>query len=69
MYEYIDWDCEVHTLFHPNNLGCKYAMHEAIQWFFSEEAYGIVLEDDIPCRPVFTDVLLLALGSIICTTN
>jgi hypothetical protein len=47
VYEYIDWDCEVHTLFHPNNLGCKYAMHEAIQWFFSEEAYGIVLEDDI----------------------
>lgn len=43
----IDWECEIFTLFQKNNLGCKYAVHTAVQWFFSEEEKGIVLEDDI----------------------
>lgn len=43
----IDWECEVKTLFRDENLGCKKAVHEAIQWFFSQEEKGIVLEDDI----------------------
>lgn len=43
----IDWHCEVKTLFRDENLGCKKAVHEAIQWFFSQEEKGIVLEDDI----------------------
>lgn len=43
----IDWDCEVKTLFRDENLGCKKAVHEAVQWFFSQEEKGIVLEDDI----------------------
>lgn len=30
----IDWDCEVKTLFRENNLGCKYAVSGAINWFF-----------------------------------
>lgn len=43
----IDWECEVKTLLRDENLGCKNAVHEAIQWFFSQERKGIVIEDDI----------------------
>lgn len=43
----IDWDCKVFTLFNKENLGCKYAVNNAIKWFFSIEDKGIVLEDDI----------------------
>lgn len=43
----IDWGCEVETFFREENLGCKYAVHEAVQWFFSQEEKGIILEDDI----------------------
>ncbi|MGI6494601.1 MAG: hypothetical protein ACOX5G_00645 [Kiritimatiellia bacterium] len=45
----IDWPCQVQTLFHPENLGCKYGPPAAITWFFSHVAAGIILEDD--CRP------------------
>ena len=48
--ENIDWDCEVYTLFRDRNLGCKYAVSEAITWFFKNEEQGIVLEDD--CLPI-----------------
>lgn len=43
----IDWDCELHTLFHERNLGCKAGMDANISWFFAQEEEGIVLEDDI----------------------
>ena len=46
---YIDWDCEVKTLFRDTNLGCKHAVSEAITWFFEQEEQGIILEDD--CLP------------------
>lgn len=46
---HIDWDCEVKTLFRENNLGCKYAVSGAINWFFENEEMGIILEDD--CLP------------------
>ena len=45
----IDWPCEVKTLFRETNLGCKYGVSGAINWFFENEEMGIVLEDD--CRP------------------
>lgn len=45
----IDWKCEVKTLFRDNNLGCKYAVSGAIDWFFENEEMGIILEDD--CLP------------------
>ena len=51
----IDWECEVKTLFRDENLGCKYALHGAVQWFFNQEKKGIVLEDDIlPSLHFFT---------------
>ncbi len=44
--ENINWKCEVKTLFRDQNLGCKYAVSEALNWFFESEEMGIVLEDD-----------------------
>lgn len=43
----VDWPCEVHHLFRDDNLGCKKAVSGAIDWFFSHEEEGIILEDDI----------------------
>ena len=45
----VDWDCEVKTLFRDENLGCKFAVSGAIDWFFENEEMGIILEDD--CLP------------------
>jgi acetyltransferase-like isoleucine patch superfamily enzyme len=43
----IDWDCEIKTLFREKNLGCKYAVSSAIDWFFEQVEEGIILEDDV----------------------
>lgn len=45
----IDWDCEVHTLYHDTNLGCGIGPYTAITWFFEHVSAGIILEDD--CLP------------------
>lgn len=45
----VDWPCEVKTLFREENLGCKKAISSAITWFFEQEEYGVILEDD--CLP------------------
>lgn len=42
----VDWGCEVKTLYRDKNLGCKYAVSGAIDWFFENEEQGIILEDD-----------------------
>lgn len=47
--ENIDWSCELKTLYRERNLGCKTAVSEAITWFFDQEEYGVILEDD--CLP------------------
>ena len=49
----VDWPCEVHTLFHNENLGCAKAVKGAIDWFFEHEEEGIILEDDCLPRPEF----------------
>lgn len=49
----VDWKCEVHTLFHDRNLGCKIAPSVAINWFFSHVDEGIILEDDCLPDPTF----------------
>lgn len=46
----IDWDCKVETLFREENIGANLGVWEAINWFFSHESEGIVLEDD--CLPI-----------------
>jgi len=45
----IDWDCNVSYLLRENNLGCKIAVSDAINWFFENVEEGIILEDD--CLP------------------
>lgn len=50
----IDWDCEIVEIFHKKNLGCKNAVENAIDSFFSKEKEGIILEDDcLPCQSFF----------------
>ena len=50
----IDWDCEVKTLFRDTNIGCGLAVSEAVSWFFENEEFGIILEDDcIPSESFF----------------
>lgn len=51
--EHIDWSCDVITLIRKENLGCKRAVSEAIDWFFSHESEGIILEDDCLPDPSF----------------
>ena len=45
----INWDCDIQKLYNDENLGCRGAMIKAINWFFSQESEGIILEDD--CIP------------------
>ena len=48
----VDWDCELHTRFLNENLGCGQAISSAITWMFETEKTGIILEDD--CVPDVT---------------
>lgn len=43
----VDWDCELKTLFHDENLGCKMGVSGGINWFFDNEEEGVILEDDV----------------------
>ncbi len=45
----VDWNCELHTLFRDENLGCGKGPASAITWFFENVEQGIILEDD--CQP------------------
>ena len=47
MLDAIDWPCEVKTLFREENLGCANAVYGAITWFFEQEEYGVIIEDDV----------------------
>lgn len=47
IFEKIEWDCELRTLYREENLGCGLAVSSAISWFFEEVDRGIILEDDI----------------------
>ena len=49
----IDWPCEVKKLVREKNLGCRSGPMGAIDWFFSQEEEGIILEDDCWPDPSF----------------
>jgi len=49
VFKTINWDCEVFYKINDNNLGCRETVSKAINWFFSNEEKGIILEDD--CLP------------------
>jgi hypothetical protein len=53
MIEDIDWIPNKQMLFQESNLGCGLGVSTAISWFFSNEAEGIILEDDIIPDPSF----------------
>ena len=42
----INWDCELITLFRDSHLDVKESITFSIDWFFSLEDKGIILEDD-----------------------
>ncbi len=49
----IDWECNVKTLFREKNLGSGLGIVEALNWFFDNEDYGIILEDDCLANDTF----------------
>jgi hypothetical protein len=51
--DFINWECEVHTLFREENVGPKEAISAAIDWFFEHEEEGIILEHDCMPAPTF----------------
>lgn len=46
VFDQIDWECEVKTLFQEENLGCGLGPSTGITWLFENESQGIILEDD-----------------------
>ncbi len=51
----VDWECTISTLFNEKNLGCKISVSNAISWFFKNEEFGIILEDDcLPSKDFFS---------------
>jgi hypothetical protein len=48
-----DWPCTVRFLRHDDNLGCRQAVSQAIDWFFTQVDRGIILEDDTVPAPSF----------------
>jgi hypothetical protein len=51
--ENVDWNCDLKTLYREQNLGCRQAIAGAISWFFEQEEYGVILEDDCLPDPSF----------------
>ena len=45
----IDWECKVFINYYDDNIGVDPGVISAIDWFFSKEDEGIILEDD--CLP------------------
>lgn len=42
----IDWNCDVKKFYRDDNIGCDPAMAQNITWFFNNEEYGVILEED-----------------------
>jgi len=51
--EQIDWPCTVKTLLRDTNWGLRRGVCDALDWFFAQEEYGIVVEDDCLPDPTF----------------
>lgn len=49
VFDEIDWECDVRKLYREENMGCDSSIIDGINWFFSQEEQGIILEDD--CIP------------------
>ena len=51
--ESINWDCSIKTHFSKDNKGLREFILSSIDWFFSHEKEGLILEDDILIHPEF----------------
>ncbi len=49
----VDWPCSLQTRFLTENLGPRHAVSSAIDWFFTHEESGIILEHDCVAHPSF----------------
>ena len=49
----VDWPCEIKTRFLDDNIGCDPSVSSAINWFFQNIEYGIIIEDDCIVHPHF----------------
>ena len=49
----VDWDCEVHHLARPANVGLEPNVELGLDWVFSQVDRAIVLEDDCVADPTF----------------
>ena len=50
----INWKCKIKKKYNKKNLGCRESVSRAISWFFKENRFGIILEDDcIPKKSFF----------------
>lgn len=58
----IDWDCQIHTFYQKENVGCDPSGYFAHSWFFNNVEYGIVLEDDCVPSKGFFDLCKFALA-------
>lgn len=47
IFDDIDWECDFKMNRSEVNQGCKYGVYNGISWFFRNEEYGIIIEDDI----------------------
>ena len=53
--EMVNWNCDLHTLFRENNVGCGFGPSDAISWAFETSDRLIVLEDDcFPSKSFFS---------------
>ena len=53
IFQQIDWECDIKTLYQQNNLGCGTGVFTAIDWLFKHEERGIILEDDCVVQDSF----------------
>lgn len=51
--ELVDWPCDLHTFYHEKNLGCGPGPAAGLTWFFENEEYGLIFEDDAVPHPDF----------------
>ncbi len=60
LFATIPWECQLQTKFLKRNVGCRRGVSSAIDWLFTNEEAGIILEDDcIPNASFFAFVELM----------
>lgn len=49
----VDWPCRVEYRWNTRNMGCRSSVIAGLDWFFTRETRGIILEDDCLPEPGF----------------